>query len=217
MPRTADRVRTRPKTSSAKRRRQPPRYLVYAIGFLPALWVLYLGFTDRLGANPIRTLEQELGIWTLRFLIATLTVTPLRDLAGINLLRYRRALGLLTFYYALLHLCAYLLLDHRLDFAAIGADIVKRPYITIGMLAFAILIPLALTSTDNAIRRLGKTWNKLHQWIYLAAAAAALHFLLVVKSWPLEPLIYAGIIVCLLGYRLFKRVYRKWRRQSATA
>ncbi|MCT8990136.1 protein-methionine-sulfoxide reductase heme-binding subunit MsrQ [Chelativorans sp. SCAU2101] len=208
-------ARTRPKTSTGAPWR-PPRGLVYLVGVIPAAWILFLGFTNQLGANPIRTLEQELGIWTLRFLIATLTVTPLRDLFGINLLRYRRALGLLTFYYALMHLSAYLLLDYRLDFAAIGADIVKRPYITFGMLAFAILIPLALTSTDRAIRRLGKAWSRLHRWVYLAAAAAALHFVLVVKSWPLEPLIYAAIIAGLLGYRFLKKLRRR-RPRAASA
>uniref|UniRef100_UPI000FDA5F2D protein-methionine-sulfoxide reductase heme-binding subunit MsrQ n=1 Tax=Mesorhizobium sp. Z1-4 TaxID=2448478 RepID=UPI000FDA5F2D len=154
------------------------RALVYFIGLAPAVWTFYLGFTNQLGANPIRTLEQDLGIWALRFLIATLTVTPLRDLTGISLMRYRRTLGLLTFYYALLHFFAYMLLDYRLDLQAIVGDIVKRPYITIGMLAFAVLVPLAITSNNWVIRRMGGAWARLHRWVYLAAAAAALHYLL---------------------------------------
>jgi sulfoxide reductase heme-binding subunit YedZ len=193
------------------------RAALYWVGLSPAAWTFYLGFTNQLGANPIRTLEQELGIWALRFLIATLMVTPLRGLFGISLLRYRRTLGLLTFYYALMHLSAYLLLDHRLDLPAIGADIVKRPYVTIGMLAFAILLPLALTSNDWMVRRMGRAWTRLHRWVYLAAAAAAVHYLLVVKSWPMEPLVYFAIVALLLGYRLGKRLFRGRRRQPAAA
>lgn len=193
------------------------RALVYFIGLAPAVWTFYLGFTNQLGANPIRTLEQDLGIWALRFLIATLTVTPLRDLTGISLMRYRRTLGLLTFYYALLHFFAYMLLDYRLDLQAIVGDIVKRPYITIGMLAFAILVPLAITSNNWVIRRMGGAWARLHRWVYLAAAAAALHYLLVVKSWQVGPLVYFTIIAALLGHRLGKMLYRRRRRKLAIA
>ncbi|MCG7391734.1 protein-methionine-sulfoxide reductase heme-binding subunit MsrQ [Microvirga sp. ACRRW] len=189
---------------------QVPKILVYIVGFIPAVWLFYAGITDQLGADPMRTLEQELGEWAFRFLIATLTITPLRQLFSINLLRYRRAIGLLAFYYALLHLTTYLVLDQGLDFAAIGADIVKRPYITIGMATFLILLPLAITSNNAAIRRMGgQAWAKLHKFVYLAAIGAALHFILVVKSWPLEPLIYAAIVAVLLGYRLVRRLGRK--------
>ncbi|MCT9000345.1 protein-methionine-sulfoxide reductase heme-binding subunit MsrQ [Chelativorans intermedius] len=191
------------------------RAALYWVGFAPAVWVFYLGFTNQLGANPVRTLEQELGIWTLRFLIATLMVTPLRNVTGISLLRYRRTLGLLTFYYALLHFTTYMLIDYRLDLQAIAADIVKRPYITFGMLAFAILVPLAVTSNDRMVRRLGGAWAKLHRWVYLAAAAAAVHYLLVVKSWPMEPLVYFAIVAVLLAYRLGKHLRR--RRRPAVA
>ena len=110
-----------------------PRWLVYALGLVPALAYLTLGVLDQLGADPMRALEQELGEWALRFLIAGLCVTPLRQLTGVNLLRYRRAIGLLAFYYAVLHLTVYTVLDQGLDWAAIWADIVKRPYITVGM------------------------------------------------------------------------------------
>ncbi|WP_243371532.1 protein-methionine-sulfoxide reductase heme-binding subunit MsrQ [Microvirga solisilvae] len=189
---------------------QVPKILVYIVGFIPAVWLFYAGITDQLGADPMRTLEQELGEWAFRFLIATLTITPLRQLFSVNLLRYRRAIGLLAFYYALLHLITYTVLDQGLDFAAIGADIVKRPYITIGMATFVILVPLAITSNNLSIRRLGgQAWAKLHKLVYLAAIGAALHFILVVKSWPLEPLIYAAIVAVLLGYRLVRSLGRK--------
>ncbi|WP_134496450.1 protein-methionine-sulfoxide reductase heme-binding subunit MsrQ [Microvirga pakistanensis] len=189
---------------------QVPKILVYIVGFIPAVWMFYAGITDQLGADPMRALEQALGLWAFRFLIATLAITPLRQLFSVNLLRYRRALGLLAFYYALLHLVTYMVLDQGLDWAAIGADIVKRPYITIGMATFVILLPLALTSTNAAIRRMGgQAWARLHRLVYVAALGAALHFILVVKSWPPEPLIYAAIVAVLLGYRLVRSLGRR--------
>ena len=189
---------------------QVPKIAVYIVGFIPAFWLFYAGIMDQLGADPMRYLEQALGLWALRFLIATLAITPLRQLFNINLLRYRRALGLLAFYYAALHLTTYLVLDQGLDVAAIVADIVKRPYITIGMATFVILIPLAATSNNAAIRRMGgQAWAKLHRLVYLAAIGAALHFLLVVKSWPPEPLIYAAIVAVLLGYRVIRPMVKK--------
>lgn len=184
---------------------QIPKLLVYLAGFIPALWWLELGLSDRLGADPMRALERALGLWALRFLIASLTITPLRQLAGINLIRYRRALGLLAFYYAILHLSTYLVLDQGLDLDAILADILKRLYITIGMSCFVILVPLAVTSNNAAVRRLGgKAWVRLHRLVYLAAILAVLHFLMSVKSWPLEPVVYASLVAILLGYRLLR-------------
>ena len=189
---------------------QVPKIAVYIAGFIPAVWLFYAGVTDQLGANPMRYLEQALGLWALRFLIGSLAITPLRQLLGINLLRYRRAIGLLAFYYAALHLITYLVLDQGLDLAAIWADIVKRPYITIGMATFVILVPLALTSNNAAIRRMGgQAWARLHRLVYLAAIGAVLHFVLVVKSWPPEPLVYAGIVAALLGYRIVRSMVKK--------
>ncbi|MBM6579521.1 protein-methionine-sulfoxide reductase heme-binding subunit MsrQ [Microvirga sp. BT689] len=189
---------------------QVPKILVYIVGFIPAVWLFYAGITDQLGADPMRYLEQALGLWALRFLIATLTVTPLRQLFNVNLLRYRRAIGLLSFYYAALHLTTYLVLDQGLDMAAIVADIVKRPYITIGMATFVILVPLAVTSNNAAIRRMGgQAWARLHKLVYLAAIGAVLHFILVVKSWPTEPLVYAAIVAVLLGYRVVRSQMKK--------
>ena len=189
---------------------QVPKILVYIVGFIPAVWLFYAGITDQLGADPMRYLEQALGLWALRFLIATLAITPLRQLFNINLLRYRRAIGLLAFYYAALHLITYLVLDQGLDMAAIVADIVKRPYITIGMATFVILVPLAVTSNNAAIRRMGgQAWAKLHKLVYVAAIGAVLHYILVVKSWPPEPLVYAAIVAVLLGYRLVRSLVKK--------
>jgi methionine sulfoxide reductase heme-binding subunit len=179
---------------------------LYVVGLIPAVWTFYLGVTDQLGADPMKALENELGIWALRFLIAGLAVTPLRQLTGVSLLRYRRAIGLLAFIYVCLHLLTYMALDQGLDLAAIWADIVKRPFITVGMGAFLILVLLAVTSNNAVIRRLRPgVWQRLHRWVYVAAVAAVVHFVMVVKAWPPEPLVYAAIVTVLLGYRLVTR------------
>lgn len=184
---------------------EPIRRAIYVIGMVPAVWTFYLGLTDQLGADPQNTLERTLGLWALRFLIVALAITPLRRLGGPSLIRYRRAIGLLGFYYACLHLTVYLVLDQGLDLAAIWADILKRPYITVGMLAFTILVPLAVTSNNAMIRRLGsRSWQRLHKLVYIATAAAAIHFVMLVKSWwTPEPAIYATLVAALLLIRLW--------------
>src|SRR5262245_29229154 len=197
---------------------EPIRRAIYIVGMTPAVWTFYLGLTDQLGADPQNTLERTLGLWALRFLIVALAITPLRRFGGPSLIRYRRAVGLLGFYYACLHLTVYLILDKGLDLAAIWADIVKRPYITVGMLAFTILVPLAVTSNNAMIRRLGsRAWQRLHRLVYVATAAAAIHFVMLVKSWwTPEPAIYATLVTGLLLVRLWfpaqKRLWPKPRR-----
>ncbi len=187
---------------------------IYTLGMVPAAYVFYLAFTGLLGAEPIKALEHSLGEWSLRFLIVGLAVTPLRKMAGINLIRYRRALGLVAFAYALLHVTVYIWFDMDLNLAAIWKDILKRPYITVGMVSFAILVPLAITSNSAMIKRLGAaSWQMLHKWVYLAAAAACLHYILLVKRWPPEPLIYAAITAALLAWR----VWDKWQKPPAGA
>jgi sulfoxide reductase heme-binding subunit YedZ len=188
----------------------PVRRALYICGMVPAVLYFTWGLTGGLGADPMNVLERALGLWALRFLIASLAITPLRNLGGPNLIRYRRALGLLAFYYASLHLATYMLLDKGLDLPSIVADIIKRPYITVGMLAFTVLVPLAVTSNGPMIRRLGPNWRKLHRLVYVAAAAAALHFIMLVKVWPLEPLIYAALVATLLLFRV------AWSRRPRT-
>lgn len=182
------------------------RPAIYSLGFVPALWLFYLALTDQLGADPMKTLEHALGLWSLKFIVAGLTITPLRQLGGPSLLRYRRAVGLLAFFYAALHLAVYVVLDQNLDFAAIGRDILKRPYIMAGVAAFAILLPLAITSNNAMVRGLGPAWKRLHRWVYASAALAALHFLLVVKAWPAEPIIYAALVALLTLSRIVPRL-----------
>jgi sulfoxide reductase heme-binding subunit YedZ len=201
----------------------PVRRAIYILGMVPAAWTFYLGLTDQLGADPQNTLERTLGLWALRFLIVALAITPLRRLGGPSLIRYRRAIGLLGFYYAVLHLTVYLVLDQGLDLARIWADILKRPYITVGMLAFTLLVPLAVTSNNAMIRRLGaRGWQRLHRLVYVATAAAALHFVMLVKSWwTVEPALYAGLVTVLLLIRLWfavqKRLWPKQRPRPRTA
>jgi sulfoxide reductase heme-binding subunit YedZ len=184
---------------------------------LPAAASIYLGITDQLGADPMKALEHTLGLWSLRFLIIGLAITPLRRLGGPSLLRYRRAIGLLAFFYALLHLVVYIVLDQGLDWSAIWRDIIKRPYITVGMLAFVSLVPLAITSNATMVKRLGgAAWQRLHKLVYVAAAAAAIHFVMLVKSWPAEPLIYAAVTAGLLLFRLVP-LSRRSRKPSRRA
>lgn len=186
----------------------PPEWTkaaIYTLGMTPAAYAFYQAFAGQLGADPLKTLEKLLGLWALRFLVIGLAITPLRKLGGPNLVRYRRAIGLLAFFNALLHVIVYVWLDQDFNLAAIWKDLVKRPYITAGMLAFAILIPLAITSNTAMIKRLGAaSWQKLHKWVYLAVPAGCLHFILLQKRWPPEPLVYATITAALLLWRIWE-------------
>ncbi len=190
----------------------PGSWALYALGLSPGIWTFYLGLNDQLGADPLKVLERTLGLWALRFLVIGLAVTPLRKLGGPNLIRYRRTFGLLAFFYALFHVIVYIVLDQGLDVGAIVADIVKRPYITIGMVAFLILVPLAVTSNATMIRRLGgKVWQRLHRWVYLAAAAGALHFIMLLKTVTFEAAFYAAMVAALLAFRIWDRSHKRDR------
>lgn len=192
---------------------------IYAIGLLPAAWTFWLGASNQLGADPVKSFERFLGLWTIRFLILTLAVTPLRDLDLFNGLRYRRALGLLAFYYAAMHLGTYWVLDQALNLSAVWADIVKRPFITFGMLAFTLLVPLAVTSNGAAIRKLGSRWSTLHKLIYPAAALGALHYSMATKVLGATQYLHIGLLVLLLAYRVArpKIMERKKTRRKMAA
>ena len=181
--------------------RRVPSWLVYLLLALPAPWLFYSGATGGLGVEPIKALEHELGELALQLLIAGLCITPLRRHAGVNLLKFRRAVGLMAFFYVALHLLVWLVLDIQ-DPARIWSDIVKRPYITVGMAGFLLLLPLALTSTNGAIRRLGKRWRQLHRLVYAAALLGGLHFVMLAKGFQIEPLLYLGATVVLVALRL---------------
>jgi methionine sulfoxide reductase heme-binding subunit len=177
---------------------------VWVVCLLPAAALAYRGLTGQLTANPIEYLTLQTGFWALTLLMATLAVTPLRRLTGWNrIIGVRRTLGLFAFFYATVHLLIYITLDRFFEFGDIGADILKRPYITVGFLAFLLLLPLAITSTRGWIRRLGRRWLLLHRLIYLAAALAVLHFYWKksAKADVSEPLIFAAILAALLLFR----------------
>jgi sulfoxide reductase heme-binding subunit YedZ len=163
----------------------------------------YTAFTDNLGANPIEFITHFTGDWTLIFLLASLSVTPLRKLSGWNrLIKYRRMLGLYAFFYAVLHFSTYMFLDHFFDFQAIVKDITQRPYVTAGFTGFVLMIPLAITSTAGMMRRLGKRWQQLHRSVYVIAIAGVIHFYWLVKADIRRPLQYGAVLLLLLGYRL---------------
>lgn len=191
--------------------RRIPIWLVYIVGLLPAPWFLYLGLTGGLGAEPIKALEHELGLLALQLLIAGLAVTPLRRFAGINLLRFRRAVGILAFTYVALHLLVWLVLDVQV-LSRVWADILKRPYITIGIIAFVLMLPLALTSNNRAVRRLGPLWRQLHKLTYIVVLLGGVHFVMLRKGFQIEPLAYLAAILILLALRL--PISQHLRRQS---
>ena len=184
--------------------------LIFSLCLLP-LFLLFTNFyLDELGANPFEVLTRSTGEWTLRFLLLTLAMTPLRQLTGSAWpLRLRRMLGLFTFFYVCIHLMTYIVLDHFFDWDEIITDIVKRPYITFGMLAFTLLLPLALTSTKKMMKRLGKRWKSLHKLVYIIAILGVLHFILLVKADLREPVIYAFILLILLYVRFKPALLQK--------
>lgn len=194
--------------------------LVFTLCLGPFLWLLGRFLTDNLSVNPIEDITLTTGIWTLRFLVFTLAVTPIRRLTGWNrIIQYRRMLGLFAFFYASLHFLTYLVLDQYFDFDAIFADVAKRRFITVGFIAFLSMIPLAITSTKGWIRRLGKRWQVLHRLVYLSAVCGAVHYLWKVKVIAGSPVRYAVVIGVLLAFRLAWRLRsaRGVRRQPAEA
>lgn len=175
-------------------------------------WNETKGHGNALGADPVAEIEHRLGLWAIRFLMLTLAITPLRQLTGWNVLvRFRRMLGLYAFAYASLHFAAYLGLDLRGYWTQIFEEIAKRPYITVGFIAWLLLVPLAVTSTTGWIRRLGRNWARLHKAVYAVAVLAVLHFWWLVKSDIREPALYAGIAALLLGWRAWKALQRRTR------
>lgn len=178
----------------------------------PTLWLIWLAINNQLGANPVETLTDQSGLWTLRFLLLSLAITPLCTLTGWSFpKRLRRMLGLYTFFYALLHLLIYLILDRGLFMEDIWEDIVKRPYITVGFSTFVLLVPLAVTSNNYFMKRMEKRWKQLHRLAYLCGFGAVMHYLWLVKADILNPGIYLAIFLLLMLLR-FKAISTRLRR-----
>lgn len=180
-----------------------PKPWIALLCLLPLMRLIFLGIGGDLGANPIEFITHSTGTWTLTGLLVTLSVTPLRQLTGrADFIRYRRMLGLFSFFYACLHFVTYIWLDQFFDPAAIAKDVIKRPFITVGFTAFLLLIPLAVTSTHAMMHRLGRRWQQLHRLIYLIALLGVTHYLWLVKKDLTEPLIYGTVLALLLVVRL---------------
>jgi len=179
-----------------------PPWLLYIVGAAWAAWLFYLGATGGLGVEPIEALEHEYGEIALQLVILGLVVTPLSQIAGINAFKFRRAIGVVAFFYVLAHFLVWALLDVQ-SLSRVWADIVDRPYITIGMAGFALLIPLAVTSNNLSVRRMGAAaWRKLHKLVYPAALLGAVHYVWLAKGFQLEPMIYLAVVLGLLALRL---------------
>lgn len=185
------------------------KLLLFTNALVPLGMLLWDVYHKRLGANPPEFMTRTTGMLTLVFLMLTLAVTPLRKITGLNwLVKFRRILGLFAFFYGFLHLMTYILFDRSLNLRSVPADVVTRPFIALGMAAFFLMIPLAITSTTKMIKRLGgKRWNRLHKLIYAAGVAGALHFWLFVKSDKRLPLTFAFVLLLLLAHRLFVKFY----------
>ncbi|MBD0864289.1 MAG: protein-methionine-sulfoxide reductase heme-binding subunit MsrQ [Rhodobacteraceae bacterium] len=181
-----------------------PPGVVYVLGLVPVPWLFYQAATGALGFRPHEALEHALGETALQLLILGLALTPFKRFVGVNLLRFRRAVGLLAFIYVVLHLLVWLILDVQI-LSAFWADIVKRPYITVGMLAFTLMLPLAVTSNAWSLRRLGRAWHRLHRLTYAVAVLGAVHFVMLRKGFQIEPLLYLGTVLILLGLRLIPK------------
>jgi methionine sulfoxide reductase heme-binding subunit len=183
--------------------RRLPTWVVYCAGALPVFWLAWLVVQGDLGPDPAKTMERDLGEWALRFLLASLAVSPLRRV-GLNLLKFRRALGLLAFAYVTLHLTVWVWPDMGLRWSQILADLTKRPYILFGFVGFVVMLPLALTSSNAAIRRMGPlAWRRLHKLAYAALALGTLHLATLARVWTVEVLVYVGLAIVLLAFRLW--------------
>ena len=179
---------------------------VFVAALAPFLWLLYNAFWGDLGANPVETITNQTGIWTLRLIVATIAITPIRWLTKWNpIIQFRRMIGLFAFFYSVLHFSIYFVLDRSMMVEGLWDDVVKRPYITVGFIGFVMMIPLALTSTKGWIRRIGgKRWALLHRLVYVTAIAGVIHYWWKVKLDVTDPMIYAAIVAILLGWRLVR-------------
>jgi sulfoxide reductase heme-binding subunit YedZ len=202
----------------SKMRNRTLKPIVFSLALVPLLRLVVLGMRGELGANPIEMITHQTGLWALTLLLATLAITPVRRVTGqLWLIQYRRMLGLFAFFYAVLHMLTYVWLDQFFNLQSMLKDVVKRPFITMGSAAFLLLVPLALTSTQSAIRRLGgRRWQQLHRLVYCAAIAGVIHFVWLVKKDIRQPMIYAFVLAVLLGYRVFIALLKRYSLRQAS-
>lgn len=183
-----------------------PTWSIYLASLGYTGWLFWLGVTNQFGPDPVKAIEHQLGEVALYLLVVGLIITPLRQMAGINFLRFRRAIGLACFFFVTMHLLTWAILDVQ-QLNRVWADIVKRPYITVGMVGFALLLPLAVTSNDRSIRKLGAAaWGRLHKLVYPAAVMGAVHYVMLVKGWQIRPLFFLAIIVGLVLWRYARKL-----------
>ncbi|MCI5038745.1 MAG: protein-methionine-sulfoxide reductase heme-binding subunit MsrQ [Donghicola eburneus] len=177
-----------------------PNWVLYVAGAVPVIWLYVLGFQNALGADPVDAIERNLGLWALWLLIAGLCITPLQRLTPLRLIKLRRPIGVVAFFYVLVHFLTWLVLDVQIP-SQIVADIIKRPYVTVGMVALLLLLPLAVTSNNWSIRKLGARWRTVHKLVYPAVLLAGLHMVMQAKGFQLEPLVYLAAIAFLVAMR----------------
>lgn len=191
--------------------RRIPKWPLYLVAALYPMWLLYSGLTGDLGIDPVKVMEHRLGKLGLQMIALGLIVTPLRSLTGVSLLPLRRVIGVVAFFYILLHFTVWLVLDVQI-LSQIWADILKRPYVTVGMAGMLLLLPLAITSNNWSVRKLGPRWRKLHKLTYPAAILGVVHYLMQSRGFQYEPLIYVGLIAGLVLWRFLPKQYQRLRR-----
>ncbi|WGT48619.1 protein-methionine-sulfoxide reductase heme-binding subunit MsrQ [Thioclava nitratireducens] len=182
--------------------RRVPSWLVYLAGLIPLAWVVWLTLTGGIGVDPVKGIEHRLGKIALWFLIGGLAITPARRFLGLNLIKYRRAIGLLAFFYVALHLIAWAVLDMGMLWGQAARDLIKRPYLFFGISAFVLLIPLAITSNNASVRKLGKTWRRIHMLVYPAVALGVIHYLWQMKVISNEGWLWLGVFAVLMAVRI---------------
>ncbi|MYG09913.1 MAG: protein-methionine-sulfoxide reductase heme-binding subunit MsrQ [Rhodobacteraceae bacterium] len=195
--------------------RKIPAWPLYFLLPIPGIYTFVLALLNQLGPDPLYELIRTFGERGLQLIILTLLISPIRRWTGVSLLKFRRAIGLVSFYYICSHMLVWIAIDQGWNINTIIDEIIKRPFITVGMFGFLTMVPLAITSNNYSIRRLGAlVWNKIHRLVYLAGAAGVIHYLLVVKAWPMEPIVYTLIVALLLAIRLWWKINKKKKKPA---
>ncbi|MCY4186087.1 MAG: protein-methionine-sulfoxide reductase heme-binding subunit MsrQ [Rhodobacteraceae bacterium] len=195
--------------------RKIPAWPLYLLLPIPGIYTFALALLNQLGPDPLYELIRTFGERGLQLIILTLLISPIRRWTGVSLLKYRRAIGLVSFYYICGHMLVWIAIDQGWNVNTIIEEIIKRPFITVGMFGFWTMFPLAVTSNNYSIRKLGALmWNKIHRLVYLAGAAGVIHYLLVVKAWPMEPIVYTVIVAVLLAIRLWWKINKKKKKPA---